>query len=418
MKRAARVSFHAVGEQAETQGESLHKLDVHRQLRRFPLRWLGSYLVLWFMPSPLGDLPWVGPPLHSAFYEAKTRSAQWFSSLWMSGQGVEAVISGGTDRTLDYYVVALLLVVSFLIALALSLTQERDRPLFEALGGYLRLMLACTMLLYGLCKLFPLQFHTPGPRVLTMRVGDLDPWEVMWLFMGVSQPYTMFAGATEIVGGVMLMWQRTSSVGALVLLVVMGNVALMDLCYDVDMKLYACHLVLAIVVVLAPELPRLLRALLTPTDRSTVSWLHAARYGVFLLFSGQTLHWCWTATQEGRGSHPLHGIYTVEPAADSSKHWHTVAIQRGSLTIIDREHTRKLYKLDPQKLDANGLTLMDAETNQPVATLRATASGARELLLAGDFAGEPVQLALRRNEETRLVAHRFSWTHDLPPQPR
>lgn len=180
---------------------------------------------------------WIGQPLYSAIYDAKTLSARWFSSLWLGGQGVDAVMSGGTDRTLDYYVVALLLIVSFLMGTALSLTRDRDRQLFDWLCGYLRLMLACTMLLYGLCKLFPLQFHMPGPRALTMTIGELEPWEVMWLFMGVSLPYTLIAGLAEIIGGVMLMWRRTSSFGALILLVVMGNVALVDLCYDVDMKL-------------------------------------------------------------------------------------------------------------------------------------------------------------------------------------
>ncbi|HTU63174.1 MAG TPA: hypothetical protein VMF89_32160, partial [Polyangiales bacterium] len=343
----------------------------------------------------------------------------------VGGQGVDAVMSGGTDRTLDYYVVALLLIVSCVFAAALSLTRDRDRQLLDWLSGYLRLMLACTMLLYGLCKLFPLQFHMPGPRALTMKIGELEPWEVMWLFMGVSLPYTVFAGLAEILGGALLLWRRTSLLGALILLIVMGNVALMDLCYDVDMKLYACHLVLAISVVLAPELPRLLRALLAPDSglRAGARWQHVARFAIFLLFTGQTLHWCWTATQEGSGKHPLHGIWTVQSAADGGtcrapQDWHTVAIQRGSFTTIDRDHTRKLYKLDAQKLDSGGVTLLDVDTNKAVATLSATAKNPQELLLAGDFAGEPFQLALRRSDDTRLTTHRFAWTHDLPPQPR
>jgi len=102
------------------------------ELRRFPLRWLGCYLVLWFVPSPLGELPWIGQPLYSAIYDAKTLSARWFSSLWRGAQGVDAVMSGGTDRTLDYYVVALLLMVSFVMATALSLTRDRDRELFDS----------------------------------------------------------------------------------------------------------------------------------------------------------------------------------------------------------------------------------------------------------------------------------------------
>jgi hypothetical protein len=401
------------------------------QLRRFPLRWLGSYLLLWFMPAPLSELPWIGPYLSGPIGNAKAQIAQWLSRGWLGGEGVAYGNSGGSDRTIDYYIAAWLLVASFAIAVSLSVTRgwsaARERRAFDWLGTYLRLMLACTMMLYGLCKIFPLQFHMAGPRVLTMRVGDLERWEVMWLFMGVSLPYTMLAGLAEIFGGVLLMWKRTSLLGALLLLIVMGNVALMGFCYDVDMKVFACHLVLAILMVIAPDAPRLMRALLrTETEsRSGAGWLHragrVAPFAIFVLVSAQTLHWAWTLTHAQPGPHPLHGIWTVDADGGASitpKSVHTVAIQRGSFTTVDRVHSRKLYKIDPEKQSADRLTLMDATTGQPVGTLRASAKGQTKLLLAGELAGEPLELALRRSEDTQLESQRFHWTRDRPPEPR
>jgi hypothetical protein len=401
------------------------------QLRRFPLRWLGLYLGLWFMPAPLGQLPWVGGFLKNVVASAKERGAQWFSGLWPGSEGLAIRFSGGSDRTIDYYIAALLIVLSCLIAGLLSarrLDAPKDRQLFEWLRGYLRLVLACTMLLYGLCKVFPLQFHPPGLRILTMRVGDLTPLEIMWTFMGVSQPYTIFSGVAELIGGVLLLWPRTSLLGASILFVVMGNVVLLDLCYDVDMKLYAGHLLLAITFLIAPEAPRLARAFLprkTAAAESSASWRSIgsalARFGIFALVAGEILHWSWTATREGAGRHPLHGIWKVEDAAVSgtpiAPHaWHSVAIQRGSFITIGRDHSRKLYKLDVTKLDAERLTLRDVDTGKPVGTLSATSKNHTELLLAGELAGEPLQLGLRRSEEPRLVSHRFQWAHDDAPK--
>ena len=73
---------------------------------------------------------------------------------------------------------------------------------------------------------------------------------------------------------------------------------------------------------------------------------------------------CWTLTQDDRGAQPLPAFWTVQTAADSGscdapKRWQTGAIQRGSFTTLDREHTHKLYKLD-----ADQLVLRDAETSQ------------------------------------------------------
>ena len=187
------------------------------QLRRFPLRWLAIYLGLWFFPSPLGELPWIGGTLRHAVASAKERGAQWLSGLWPGTAPVAIASSGGSDRTLDYYSAALSIVLSAVIAGLLSARRasaQRDRQLLAWLRGYMRLVLACTMLLYGLCKVFPLQFHTPGPRVLTMRIGDLLPIDVMWTFMGTSKVYTVFAGVAELLGGVLLLWKRTSLLGS------------------------------------------------------------------------------------------------------------------------------------------------------------------------------------------------------------
>ena len=62
--------------------------------------------------------------------------------------------------------------------------------------------------------------------------------------MGYSEGYTVFAGIGEVVGGLLLLFRRTVSVGALVVFGVMVNVMMMNFCYDVPVKLLSTHLVI------------------------------------------------------------------------------------------------------------------------------------------------------------------------------
>ena len=59
---------------------------------------------------------------------------------------------------------------------------------------------------------------------------------------GHSGPYTFIAGLAEIVGAVLLLWRRTTLIGALLLAGVLVNIVLLNFCYDVPVKLFSVEL--------------------------------------------------------------------------------------------------------------------------------------------------------------------------------
>jgi hypothetical protein len=67
---------------------------------------------------------------------------------------------------------------------------------------------------------------------------------LLWTFMGVSRPYSIFAGAAEFTSGALLFVPWTEVLGALLGAVVMSNVVALNFCYDVPVKLYSLHLLL------------------------------------------------------------------------------------------------------------------------------------------------------------------------------
>ncbi|HEX3128156.1 MAG TPA: hypothetical protein VH394_12570, partial [Thermoanaerobaculia bacterium] len=72
-----------------------------------------------------------------------------------------------------------------------------------------------------------------------------------------SYPYIIFTGAAEVLGGVLLATRRTTLPGALVCIGVMSNVVLLNLSYDVPVKLFSSHLLLMAVFLAVPDLRRL-----------------------------------------------------------------------------------------------------------------------------------------------------------------
>ena len=74
--------------------------------------------------------------------------------------------------------------------------------------------------------------------------------------------YTIFGGAGEVLAGVLLVFRRTATLGALVATGVMVNVVAMNICYDIPVKLYSSHLVLAAIAIAWPDVRRLLAVLI------------------------------------------------------------------------------------------------------------------------------------------------------------
>jgi len=129
--------------------------------------------------------------------------------------------------------------------------------LHEWLRVYVRFELAAVIIGYGAYKVIPEQFGTPFPSDLVQPIGESSPMKLLWTFMGASIPYVIFTGAAEMLGGLLLVARRTTLLGALVCIGVLSNVVLLNLSYDVPVKLYSSHLLLMAVFLAAPDLRRL-----------------------------------------------------------------------------------------------------------------------------------------------------------------
>ncbi|HEX3550502.1 MAG TPA: hypothetical protein VHT53_09005 [Candidatus Elarobacter sp.] len=195
----------------------------------------------------------------------------------LSGPVTQYHPTGSGDTTLDYVQLFCMVVVA-LAATTVWSVLDRRRTNYTTLYPWLRLVvrftLAFTLLSYGFSKVFPLQFQTPQLSTLVQPYGESSPMRLLWTFMGASTAYTMFAGLAEASAGTLLLFRRTAVLGAMAAAAVMLNVALLNYCYDVPVKLYSTHLFLMAVFLLVPEASALWRFFVLHRDAHLATvWL-------------------------------------------------------------------------------------------------------------------------------------------------
>jgi hypothetical protein len=146
---------------------------------------------------------------------------------------------------------------------------DRRRPgarwTSEALKLLLRFSIALGLTSYAIAKILPVQFGSGTIEALGLeqRLGEMRPMALLWSFMMYSRPYAFFGGLMELVVVVLLCFRRTATLGAVLCLAVMTNVAIMNYAYGVPVKLYSTMIVLSAAVLLLYDARRLWAVFIT-----------------------------------------------------------------------------------------------------------------------------------------------------------
>ncbi|MEF9478190.1 hypothetical protein OWR28_11305 [Chryseobacterium sp. 1B4] len=165
-------------------------------------------------------------------------------------------MTGSGDTTLDYWVVLVNVGLAVITAVVILLADKKQRT-FKDFHGFTvviaRYYVAMVMLSYGFAKLHDGQFPANTIGRLEERVGDMSPMGVVWTMMGASTGYTFVSGLLEVIGGLLLLFRRTKTFGALFSMTVMINVALLNFFYDVPVKIFSSHIVLFCVFIVSGD---------------------------------------------------------------------------------------------------------------------------------------------------------------------
>lgn len=106
----------------------------------------------------------------------------------------------------------------------------------------LRWYLIFYMLSYGWAKVTLSQFGMHDPTILDQALKDVDSFYVAWHLYGRSNFFNIFTGFLEIIGAILLIFNRTTLIGALLVLTILGNILVIDIAFTTGIMGYALPL--------------------------------------------------------------------------------------------------------------------------------------------------------------------------------
>ncbi|MBA3682670.1 MAG: hypothetical protein H0W73_16135 [Bacteroidetes bacterium] len=104
----------------------------------------------------------------------------------------------------------------------------------EVLEFVFRAYVFIFMSVYGLGKIMGGQFYTPEripPQVASIPLGEAQGFELAWTFMGHSYAYVLFIGITQMLGSLLLLFNKTKLIGVAILLPVLTNIIVFDIIF-------------------------------------------------------------------------------------------------------------------------------------------------------------------------------------------
>ncbi len=361
--------------------------------------------------------------------------------------------SGSGDQAIIWVFVFCVLVVALGAAVVWSVLDRR-RPNYHRLNAWfllaMRLCLGGQMLWYGMAKVIPTQMAEPPLTALISRYGDFTPMAVLWFQVGSSQPYEILLGAAEVLGGLLLFVPRTATLGALVSLVSMLQVFILNMSFDVPVKILSGHLLLISLVLLAPQARRLANVLVLqrwseparqpePFRSRRVRWFAVglqAVLGLWVLAGGiqEGLRF-WNEGGGGTPKPELYGIWTVSefsrdgqvvpPLTTDQNRWRRLVVDVTGMayqkmddslvpvvgTVDTEAHTLTL-SASP---GANPGVMAEATPTQ-IASFTFTQETPDRLRLDGQLDGHTVTLSLEQVDldSFPLRSTEFKWIQDYP----
>lgn len=209
----------------------------------------GAWIVLFalFLPFTYNFFPQLGIDLTNGL----SNISEWIAETIF---GVKIYASPTTSDSSAQFVQALLLLIFAALISVLLLKQKRfkQEKLKQFLHAAASYILSFFLLKYGVDKLFQFQFYAPEPNTLFTPLGMLSKDILFWSSMGTSASYNTFMGLIEIIPALLLLHHRTRLLGGFIALGVLVNVLMINIGFDITVKLLSTYLMIVSFYVLSP----------------------------------------------------------------------------------------------------------------------------------------------------------------------
>lgn len=348
--------------------------------------------------------------------------------------------SGSGDTTLQWLLLLLISIVSIIGCIIWTLIDRKNKVyprLYYWLTVLIRYYIAITMLMYGFVKVYSQQFPAPDLIRLTEPLYKFSPMGLAWTFYGASPAYNIFIGIAEMLG-ILLLFRKTTTLGALIMLGVSINVMATNYFYDVPVKMVSTALVLFSLFLLAPNIKRFYMLLIKqkpvqlsrpPQPTFSKRWKRIAFISIKYLFIILTIASLiprthstrkYIAQLQGKKSE-LYGAYYLpfkehlnRKKINMPDHWHyLIFTNENSLTVRDESMDLIYYQLIPTK-DSKEFRIV-GKYNEPSLDLKYRLKEDGLILMETD-SKDSTSIFLEKidMENIDLKTRTFRWVQDYP----
>jgi hypothetical protein len=351
--------------------------------------------------------------------------------------------NGSGDTTYDYVVAFFYFILSLIgagIWYFLAHKKTNHAKLYSYLLTGLRYSAGIILLNYGFAKIVQTQFPSPYLARYVQPYGESSPMGLAWTFMGQSTAYNFFTGFCEALGGFLLLFRRTQTFGSLFSMTVVTVIFMMNMCFDVPVKLFSLHLLLFTILIALNDRKRLVNFffLHKPTEKGTTKPFYAGFKKTKMLIVLKwiiifySLYYDLETNIDGYKNYgmgklkpPLYGIYnaeykivnndTIPLLYKDTLNWkHIIVSWDGYARMyLLNDSTRSYnFKVDTMKKTVEFYPTIDTTVKN---NFSYTVDGDL-LALRGRMKGDSVQMFFSRYDENKfLLKNRgFHWINEYP----
>lgn len=356
--------------------------------------------------------------------------------------------SGSGDTLYDYSKLAFTLILALIVALIWTLIDRKSKEyklMLYLQETYIRYYLGAFMLVYGFSKVIKTQFGYPSLSALLFPLGNKSPMGLAWTFMGYSDTYTIFSGLCEVAGGLLLMYRKTRTLGAVVCFGVMLNVFLMNMSYDIPVKLFSFELLLLSAFLIGLDYKRLVNVFILNKPVSAQlnrnpfkpKWANLTTQilkGIAIIAVVSLMIYNGLESQAQYGDAvpkpPMYGIYEVEdfiinndtipPLLTDTIRWRYFVIDKGnSANVFNMKtsgyHNLVYYRSETDTLN-KGISFFSYKDSTEVVKLKYRKTDSIHYAFEGMYKNDTIKLnTVRTDENNFLLMNRgFHWINEYP----
>lgn len=418
-----------------------------KNVRNIFERFILLYLILYIIPYGFEYI--VELELNPNSPSFWTPITTWFGEVFFGWEFNMNRLMKGFDSKYDYSRFILIALISILGVIVWRIVEGKYKILKINVKTWIitiiRYHVGLTLILYGMAKVLMLQFGEMDLLNLEDKIGSYTGMSFLWKFMSYSAFYTKTTGYIEVIAGLLLLFRRTTFLGAIIAFIAMANVVIIDIGYDVSVKMFAIHLLLMVTILISYDIKRIIRfvtsnkavegasyqSLFPPKQKKIKNLLKGAILIYFTIsqfyFLNQRLE-----REKPVNQYPeLTKIYQIEKQSingsdldtvkgSESKKWKNLIINGSSrlnnTMIVRKNNGRSLYF--STKIDTLNKTILFHRyrgDEKDSYTFKYEILGEKRYKFEGVYKKDTISLITKSKskEDYRLMRNKFKWIRDL-----